>query len=81
MNAFTVYPSSSQKNALAMLIPHCTMTLDLDQPGLGERLSSGMQRRPSPRMELVAIADAQSVGAPEAARDSESSPYSTGLHK
>ena len=48
---FTVYPSSSQKNALAMLIPHRTMTLDLDQPGLGERLSSGMQRRPSLRME------------------------------
>ena len=82
---FTVYPSSSQKNALAMLIPHRTMTLDLDQPGLGERLSSGMQRQPSPRMEpewcwwpLLVLS--QWVP-PEAARDSESSPYSTGLHK
>lgn len=48
---FTVYPSSSQENALAMLIPHHTMTLDLEQPGLGERLSGGMQGRPRPRME------------------------------
>lgn len=48
---FTVYPNSSQENALAMLIPHRTMTLDLEQLGLGERLSSGMQGRPRPRME------------------------------
>lgn len=34
-----------------MLIPHRTMTLDLEQPGLWERLSSGMQRQPSPSME------------------------------
>lgn len=48
---FTVYPSSSQENALAVLIPHRTMTLDLEQPGMGERPSSGMQRRPRPGME------------------------------
>ena len=48
---FTVYPSSSQENALAVLIPHRTMTLDLEQPGMGERPSSGMQGRPRPGME------------------------------